>query len=111
MNVGRMLRVARRRAGLSQRALAARTGTPQSSIARIEAGLTTPRVDTFERLLTATGHGLELESRLGQGVDRSQIRALLAMTPDERGRAATIAARNLSAFVKMARVRGRVQSD
>ena len=111
MDAGRMLRVARRRAGLSQRALAARTNIPQPSIARIEAGITKPRVDTLERLLTATGHGLEVEARLGDGVDRSLIRAMLAMTPDERGKAATVAAQNLSEFLKTAHVRGRHQSD
>jgi predicted transcriptional regulator len=94
---------------LSQRALAVRTGIPQSSIARIEAGQTTPRVDTLERLLRATGHVLEVGARLGDGVDRTQIRELLAMTPDERGRVATASARNLSSLLKQARVRGKLR--
>ena len=109
VDIGTSLRSTRRRAGLSQRALAERTGIPQSSIARIEAGQTTPRVDTLERLLQATGHALEVEARLGDGVDRTQIRELLAMTPDERGRVATVSARNLSSLLKQARVHGRLR--
>jgi len=99
-----MLRTARRRRGMTQRDLAAGSGVPQSSIARIENGTRLPRVDTLQRLLRAAGHELELESRLGDGVDRSQIRAMLAMTPAERGRAAERAGRNLLRLLREARV-------
>jgi transcriptional regulator with XRE-family HTH domain len=111
VQTGEMLRTARRRAGLTQRALAERTGIPQPSIARIEAGETRPRIDTLERLLGATGHALEVEARLGEGVDRSHIRALLALTPDQRGQAAVTAAKNVSAFLNQAQVRGRPRTD
>lgn len=107
MDAGARLRIARRRAGLSQRGLAARTGVPQSSIARIERNATIPRVDSYQRLLEATGHSLEVEARLGEGVDRSLIRTRLAMTPAARARAAAVAARNVSAFLTQARVRGK----
>ena len=109
MDTGARLRNARRRAGLSQRALAARTGVPQSSIARIERNATIPRVDSYQRLLEATGHALEVEARLGEGVDRSLIRSLLAMTPAQRATTAAAAGRNLSALLREAQVRGKRQ--
>jgi len=99
-----MLRTARRRGGMTQRDLAAASGIPQSSIARIENGTTLPRIDTLQRLLRATGHDLELESQLGKGVDLTQIRAMLAMTPAERARSAELAGRNLLALLRQARV-------
>ena len=81
---GRMVREARGRAGLTQRQLAAKAGIPQETIARIERGRADPRVKTLDRLLEACGYGLETMPRLGIGVDRTQIRALLEMTPSER---------------------------
>lgn len=109
--VARILRVARRRAGLTQRALAERAGVPQPSVARIESGASIPRADTLQRLLRAADQDLEVEPRLGRGVDRSLIRERLALTPDERGRAATVAARNLAALRLHVRTRGRPASD
>ena len=81
---GRMLRHARRRAGLTQRQLSARVGIPQETIARIEAGRVDPRVGTLDRLLEGCGFGLEHMPRLGIGVDRTQIRQNLALSPSER---------------------------
>lgn len=80
----RMLRHARRSAGLTQRALAARTGIPQETIARIEAAHADPRVSTLDRLLEGCGYGLEHLPRLGIGIDRSQIRERLALSPSDR---------------------------
>ena len=80
----RMLRHARRSAGLTQRALAASTRIPQETIARIEVGRSDPRVETLDRLLEGCGYGLEHLPRLGIGIDRSQIRERLAMTPSKR---------------------------
>jgi len=84
MEVGESLRRARRRAGISQRALSARTGIAQPTIARIETGRDNPRVGTLERLLLACGESLEAIPRAGVGIDRTQIRELLALTPAER---------------------------
>jgi transcriptional regulator with XRE-family HTH domain len=81
---GRMVRHARRRAGLTQRGLAARSSIPQETIARIERGRTDPRLGTVQRLLEACGFGLESWPSLGVGVDRSQIRALLDLEPAAR---------------------------
>jgi predicted transcriptional regulator len=81
---GRMLRHARHRADLTQRELSAKVGIPQETIARIEAGRADPRVTTLDRLLEGCGFGLEHLPRLGIGIDRTQIRELLRLTPDER---------------------------
>jgi transcriptional regulator with XRE-family HTH domain len=81
---GRMVRFARSRANLTQRELSAKAGVPQETIARIERGRVDPRIGTLDRLLEACGYGLEVEPRLGIGVDRTQIRALLDLSPSER---------------------------
>lgn len=81
---GRMVREARHRANLTQRQLSAKAGFPQETIARIERGRVDPRVGTLDRLLEACDYGLESMPRLGIGVDRTQIRELLKLTPSER---------------------------
>lgn len=81
---GRMVRYARSRARLTQRELAARTGIPQETIARIERGRVDPRVGTLDRLLEGCGFGLEVEPRLGIGIDRTQIDSRLAMPMGRR---------------------------
>ena len=84
MRAARALRYARRRAGLSQRALASKAGLPQSTVGRIEAGSVDPQFRTLSRLLQACGFDLEVEPLLGIGVDRTLIRACLARSPAER---------------------------
>lgn len=84
MKPGPALRKARRRSGLSQRALAARTGVAQPTIARIERGHDDPRVGTLERLLFACDETIEAVPRGGSGIDRTGIRELLALTPAQR---------------------------
>jgi uncharacterized protein len=98
MSAARILRYARRRAGLSQRALAVAAGIPQSTVARIELGRLSPRTDTLERLLIATGQSLASEPALGVGIDRSQMRERLRLTPGERLRLAAADAAGLSRF-------------
>lgn len=83
MNAARLIRYARRSAGLTQRELAAGAGLPQSTIGRIETGRLQPRWGTMQRLLAASGHAVEI-SRIPEGIDRSQIRSLLARTPRQR---------------------------
>lgn len=56
----RLLREARTRAGLSQRALARRAGTSQAAVAAIESGRKAPTVPTLERLLNAADAQLAL---------------------------------------------------
>jgi transcriptional regulator with XRE-family HTH domain len=79
-----ILRNARRHAGLSQRELAARAGVPHSTVGRIEAGLIDPRASTLRALLAACDIDLEAMPLLGRGVDRSQIRERLRLTPAKR---------------------------
>jgi transcriptional regulator with XRE-family HTH domain len=84
MKAARALKYARAKAGLSQRELAQKAGVPQSTIGRIESGAVDPRVETLNALLRACGYDLEVEPRLGIGVDRSQIRGCLRQSPAER---------------------------
>ena len=51
-------------AGLSQTEVAARMGTSQSAVARLEAGESDVRLSTLERYAAAVG--LELDWRLGE---------------------------------------------
>jgi transcriptional regulator with XRE-family HTH domain len=81
---GRMVRYARRRGGMTQRELAAKSGIPQETIARIEKGRVDPRVGTLDRLLEACEFGVEAMPRLGIGIDRPQIKEMLALSPARR---------------------------
>lgn len=83
----RLLREARRRAGLTQRDLARRASTSQSVVARIESGRTSPTAETLSKLLEAAG--LELRTELAAApVTRSHmlddIARIRALTPEER---------------------------
>ena len=78
--------------------MAEKSGVPQSTIGRIEAGTVDPRVGTLNRLLRACGFDLEVEPLLGRGVDRSQIRQLLELTPAERVARTVVGARFLHAM-------------
>lgn len=103
MDIGRRLRLARRRAGLTQRTLAARAGVPPSTVARIETGTLDPRIGTVERILRACGHALEVERDYGEGVDRSLLDVTQAMSPEERLEHGMAAARALGPMVGAAR--------
>lgn len=98
------LAAARRRAGLTQRRLAERTGIPQSTIGRIETGAIDPKASTLDRLLRACGSELEVVLRLGEGVDRSLIRSQLRLSPRQRLEHAAAAAESVS------RIRGRARA-
>ena len=75
---------ARRRAGLSQRALAARAGVSQQEIARYERGRVTPSLERLRALIAACG--LELTVGLARADDSydEQIRLALAADPARR---------------------------
>jgi transcriptional regulator with XRE-family HTH domain len=95
-----LLRQARARAGLSQRALARRAGTAQSVVARIERGQTNPTWETLERLLAAAGTGVG--AQLGPTMDGSmlyELPGILRMTPEKRLQGAE----NVSDFLSRAR--------
>lgn len=90
-----LLRQARTRAGLSQRALAKRAGTAQSVVARIERGQTNPTWATLERLLNAAGEGPSVASDL-----MFEVPHMLSLSPEQR----LAGDRNLTAFFAAARV-------
>jgi predicted transcriptional regulator len=100
MDAEHAVRYARRRAGLTQRALAEKAGVPQPAIARIERGAVAPRLDTVLQLLEAAGFTLVVSPVIGRGVDRSLIRAALERPPEERIRAAAEAAENLRVYLE-----------
>jgi predicted transcriptional regulator len=103
MTAAALLRHARRRADLTQRQLAARSGIPQATIARIETGRSEPRFALVRRLLRECGQDLVSEDLRGQGIDRTMMRELLALTPGERLKLAAEEARNLAVFEELAR--------
>ncbi len=95
---GRLLRYARRKAGLTQAELGERAGVPQSVIARIESGASTPRFDTLDRLLNACGYALELAPRIGVGVDRTLMEPALEVSARDRLEAAAAQSAALEEF-------------
>lgn len=58
--VGLVLARARRAAGLTQDALAARIGSTQSAISRAEAGRASPSIELIQRVADATGQPIRL---------------------------------------------------
>jgi transcriptional regulator with XRE-family HTH domain len=79
-----LLRTARQARRLTQRELARRTGVAQPTIARIESGKENPRLQTMEVLLEACGYVIEALPKPGHGVDRTDMRELLRLTPRQR---------------------------
>ena len=84
LEAARLLRHARRRAGLTQRALAARAGVAQSVVGRIESSRVDPTVTTLSRLLRACETTLEALPGSGEGIDHSLLGLQLRHTPHER---------------------------
>jgi transcriptional regulator with XRE-family HTH domain len=84
LDVGALVREVRRRAGLTQRDLAAMLGTTQSAVSTWERGHDVPRVDTLARILAACGFEADLVFRRHDDVDRSQIAGTLSQTPETR---------------------------
>jgi transcriptional regulator with XRE-family HTH domain len=83
----RLLLQARRRAGLTQRALARRAHSAQSVIARIEGGQASPSWDTLERLLHHAGFALNADlspSLGGRSHMLDDVPRILKLTPEER---------------------------
>lgn len=98
-----MLRMARRRAGLTQRELARRAGVPQPTVSRIERGQISPSFATLAPLIEACGMELEVVERPGAGVDRGQLWDGLRRSPAERLAYAVGSARALTALLARAR--------
>ena len=68
----------RTEAGLTQAELAARMGTTQSAVARMEGGGTRPTLETLEKLAAAVGQELVV----GFGEDLSQDRSIAKLVSE-----------------------------
>ncbi|MEX2646384.1 MAG: helix-turn-helix domain-containing protein [Gaiellaceae bacterium] len=79
-----ILREARARAGLSQRALAQRAGVAQSEIARVEAGRQEPAYRTLERLVRAAGFDLRVQLAPHDHHDEQLIEDMLDRPVEDR---------------------------
>ncbi len=87
LDPAQLVREARARAGLTQRELAARAGTSQSVVARVEVGQTRPGSETLRRLLEAAGFELRAELVPMPVVEThmlEDVARILALTPDQR---------------------------
>ncbi len=84
-SIGALVRKLRLGAGLSQRALAQRAGTSQPAIARYERGAATPSWETLQRLATACGRWVRIDSGVvpdPHDVELAEL--LLGLTPEEQ---------------------------
>jgi transcriptional regulator with XRE-family HTH domain len=104
MSPGTLIREARQEAGLTQAELAARLGTTQSAIARLERPDSNPRVATLEAALRAAGRRLDVSAPARPPeVDEDQIREFLKLTPTERIRYHDASRRKMAELVRKAR--------
>ena len=62
-NLGAMLKLERRKTGISQREIAQKSGITQSTISHLESGDSNCRIDTLESYATAIGKKLNLISK------------------------------------------------
>lgn len=84
--LGQVLRDARRRAGVSQRQLAIRTGIAAPSLSRIENGHESPSYERFAACLEALGFepNVELHELGGSQADPVHLVAEARLTPSQR---------------------------
>lgn len=93
MDAATTLRLARRRAGLTLRALADAAGTSHATLAAYEAGRTVPNVDTLDRILRAAGFASAIarepradrtpDERAAKAAELLEVLELAAMFPAE----------------------------
>lgn len=106
---------ARKQAGLTQAELAARVGTTQSAIARLERGAVTPSVDMLTRLAEALGVRFEIAA--GRGLtarlpaQRPTLQELQARREGIRRVARKHGARSVHVAGSVARGEGAADSD
>lgn len=85
MTPSEALRVARTRAGLTQRAAARAAGVSQPTWARVESGAQQPSLPVLQRLLSGTEHRAELVlEELPDPHDLGLLEVTLALTPQQR---------------------------
>lgn len=111
-----LLIAARRAAGLKQAELAAKVGTTQSAIARLEGGAVTPTVDTLYRLADALDLHFEIAPQPGLTAYPVQRRGLTledlrAQRADIVRIAAAYGARDVRVFGSVARGEADAASD
>ncbi len=84
--LGQVLRDARRRAGISQKQLAIRTGIAAPAISRIENGHESPSFERFATCLEALGFEPKVELRPlgGSRADPMHLAAEAELTPAQR---------------------------
>ncbi len=111
----RALAAARRAAGLTQARLAAKLGTTQSAIARLERGEIAPSIATLSRLADALGIHFEVRPRSGIVVRETSPALRLADLRARREELLAIAARHgarqVRVFGSVARGDARPDSD
>lgn len=84
MRGGELVRLARRRAGVSQAQLARRLGTKQPVVARWETGSRSPDYDTVLSAVRACGFDLSAQLLDFDPQEEAQIQFWLSMTPLDR---------------------------
>ena len=84
--IGKLIREARVRSGLSQRSLARRAGTSQAAISRIERDLEQPTFKRADQILAGLGWRLEFELHpiAEHAADSAALRAAADATPSQR---------------------------
>jgi transcriptional regulator with XRE-family HTH domain len=84
MRTSDLVRIARHRAGLTQKQLASRSGIPRETIARWETGIQEPSLSTLEDVVAACG--LTLTVRITEGDDSLDILVSdqMALSPIDR---------------------------
>jgi transcriptional regulator with XRE-family HTH domain len=88
MAIDHVIREARVAARLTQAELAARLGTTQSAVARLERSGSNPRIATVSRALAACGRSLVLDAEVdSSNVDPTLVARQLRLGPGERLRA------------------------
>lgn len=84
MDAGQYVREARRRAGLTQRELAARAGVSQPLVARIESGAVDPSFGRWLQIIRASGFDVTIHVTPLDEDAWSLVERGAASTPDER---------------------------
>jgi transcriptional regulator with XRE-family HTH domain len=79
-----LVREARKRAGMTQSELAARAGTTQSAVARVESGAVSPSLEHLTKLVRAAGFDIDVRLAPYDDHDLSMALRNLTLTPEQR---------------------------
>lgn len=111
MDAGRLIREARRRAGLTQAELAAAAGTSQPAVAAYESGSRSPSVRTLDKLIRATGRTLDVRLVKAPAARGTLLNKARAEQSTIRDLAARRGIRNIRVFGSAARGEDSPDSD